>query len=204
MRIDRYAMHRIVYDVWACYTEINTQEERIPYMTNAHRLGFYHTFLANKNDESSNKENEQDNWEGLQVAHHDTPILGLEVFVEYQLRNSETNEEMLFTDDEYMPLHHYIDVSITNEGLVFSPNDDVLRLNGYTLDYKPAEYYTVVKDAYTFESGPYEGLTVQMPTPHTIDKETFDSIVSQHLDCFLNADNDTGQTMAYNRVTVKG
>lgn len=165
-------------------------------MMKTHRLGFYHTFLASKN--------EQDEWEGVQVLHDDTPILGLEVFVEYSVFDNKTNKEILFDDEEYMPLHHYIDVAITNDGLVFSPNENSLDLDGYTLNYKPTEYYTVINDEYTFTAGPYEGLTVQMPTSKDIDKETFDAIVSDHLACFLNADKEQGQSMAYNRVEVKG
>lgn len=173
----------------------------MPSMTKAHRLGFYHTFLATKSEPTIN---EHDEWEGVQVYHDDTPIFGLEVFVEYRLFDEHTHKEILFDDEEYLPLHHYIDVAITRAGLVFSPNETLLDLDGYTLDYKPTEYYTVVNDAHTFTSGPYAGMTVQMPKPKMIDRKTFDAIVSDHLACFLNADKEPGQSMAYNRVEVKG
>lgn len=170
-------------------------------MMNTHRLGFYHTFLACKNEQALN---EQVEWEGIHVSYEDTPILGLEVFIEYRLFDKDTHKEILFHDEEYMPLHHYVDVAITQDGLVVKPNDTLLKLDGYTLEYQPAEYYTVVSDTHTFESGPYEGLTVQIPTPKTIDKKTFDAIISDHLASFLNADKEPGQSMAYNRVEVKG
>lgn len=166
-------------------------------MNTQHRLGFYHTFLANG-------EIPAEEWQGISVRGIDVPVFGIEVFVEYRLFNLKTNDEVLFNEKEYMPFNKYMQVEVNEDGIVFHPNETLLQVSGYRLEYRVSEYYMIVKGEYTFSAGPHEGLTIEIPEPKPITSAQFHDILFEHLDLFINTENDTSQSTAYKRVEAKG
>lgn len=166
-------------------------------MNTPHRLGFYHTFLANEEIPS-------EEWQGIRVSGIDEPVFGIEVFVEYRLFNLKTNDEVLFNDTEYMPFNRYMQVEVNEDGIVFHPNETLLHELGYRVEYHVSEYYTIVNGEYTFTAGPHEGLTIEMSEPKPITSAQFHDILFEHLDLFINTENNPSQSTAYKRVEVKG
>lgn len=166
-------------------------------MNKQHRLGFYHTFLANE-------EIPAEEWQGISVRGIDVPVFGIEVFVECRLFNLKTNDEVLFNEEEYMPFNWYMQVEVNKDGIVFHPNETLLHVLGYQLEYRVSEYYMIVNGEYTFTAGPHEGLTIEMLEPKPITSAQFHNILFEHLDLFINTKNDTSQSTAYKRVEAKG
>lgn len=166
-------------------------------MNTEHRLGFYHTFLANE-------EIPAEEWKGIRVRGIDEPVFGIEVFVEYRLFNLKTNDEVLFNETEYMPFNWYMQVEVNEDGIVFHPNETLLHVLGYRLEYYVSEYYMIVNGEYTFTAGPHEGLTIEIPEPKSITSAQFYNILFEHLDLFINTENEPSQSTAYKRVEAKG
>lgn len=165
-------------------------------MRKQHRIGFYHTFLATENTEGIDGP-------GIYVKSTDEPVFGLEIFVEYQLFDKETNEEVLFDDEDYMPLHWYAKPTVTKDGIELIINTALLDASGFTMRYRITEHYMIVNGDYTFSAGPHKGLTVEMPIPKPITPCAFDTILFEHLTSFLHIDSEPAQSSAFKRVAIK-
>lgn len=166
-------------------------------MNTQHRLGFYHTFLANE-------EFPAEECQGISVSGIDVPVFGIEVFVEYRLFNLKTNDEVLFNEREYLPFNRYVQVEVNADGIVFRPNETLLQVSGFRLEYHVSEYYMIVNGEYTFTAGPHKGLAIAIPEPKPITSDQFHDILFEHLDLFINTENDTSRSIAYKRVEAKG